>query len=203
MTFGLENMQKDGKIEKSDPAFYRKDMTKNPIVKIEGLDETNDNAYILVNGELALEALGSNIIVVEDKFRTGYECKTCNGEGVTTDACPLCHGSGEERQRGTNGDESLVPCRICNRSGKAKCKDCNGRGGLLVVTEESERRPSSGVIASVGPEVVRLKRGDHILYTQFCGNAVEFKNKKVLRWMKEHEVISKMYGLGKIGHLVK
>src|SRR5690348_13340388 len=47
----------------------------------------------LIEDNFALEALDNFIIVQEDKFRTGYECKACDGEGHGTTVCPKCKGS--------------------------------------------------------------------------------------------------------------
>lgn len=47
----------------------------------------------IIDGELALEALNNNIVILEDPFRTGFECKACDGEGHTKEPCKSCAGS--------------------------------------------------------------------------------------------------------------
>src|SRR5437868_3186778 len=66
----------------------------------------------LIEDNFALEALDNFIIVQEDKFRTGYECKACDGEGHGTTVCPSCNGS--KTQTVTN------KCPNCLGSGKEK-----------------------------------------------------------------------------------
>jgi len=92
----------------------------------------------LIEDNFALEALDNFIIVQEDKFRTGYECKTCDGEGhgtevcpeckgsktqMVTDKCPFCLGSGKEQDllRKYGEPDGLIKfktCRECKGSGK-------------------------------------------------------------------------------------
>lgn len=60
-----------------------------------GLRITEEFAPVLaiVDNELALEALWKNILILEDPFRTGYECKTCDGKGHSEEICSSCSGS--------------------------------------------------------------------------------------------------------------
>lgn len=62
--------------------------------KIEILQGTKPVPIVaVIDDELALESLGSNILILEDPFRTGFECKGCDGEGHTDKPCPNCHGN--------------------------------------------------------------------------------------------------------------
>lgn len=153
----------------------------------------------IIDNELGLEALGSNLIIKEDKFRTGYECKTCDGEGVQENTtCPSCNG-----QKWHSVDNDQIPCRLCRGTGKRLCESCNGKGGLLIVPEESMRRPTSGVIVSLGPDVKTLQKGDRILYSNFTGHAINFKQNVVFRIMHEHECFTKLHGIGDLQKRLK
>jgi co-chaperonin GroES (HSP10) len=124
----------------------------------------------LTLGALSMEGFNDRIIVVEDEFRSGYECTVCLGK--TKVSCSKCRGKGYEQCdncRGT-GQSTLVPgakCTVCLGAGKlicaechgAKvkdCPDCAGRGvveGGLVIPEASERRPTTGTVVSLGWKV--------------------------------------------------
>lgn len=162
------------------------------------------NLFTVVGGTLLIEALGDRVIILEDRFRTGYECKECDGEGHVDAPCSFCKGSGYEDETAT------ILCRMCRptmagetSSGKQRCPTCNGRGALIVVPQDSERRPSSGIIQSCGPECKILKVGDRVMYSNFAGHAINFKQKTVMRIMKEHEVQAKLYGTENLGKIVK
>lgn len=93
----------------------------------------------VINDKLGLEALGDNIIVLEDQFRTGYECTKCDGSGHGEEQCPRCQGSLIESIDDT--------CKVCDGVGKVadlfrpvgdthipnmekmkECRQCRGTG---------------------------------------------------------------------------
>ena len=118
-------------------------------------------------GPLKFEAFGDRIIVQEDAFKSGYECETCGGTGVS----PL--------------------------NPNMRCKDCNGTGGLLAIPEVSQRRPTTGTIASVGPDVQHLKVGQSVMYSSFAGHTIDLDRAGVpvvLRILHEPEVLSILEG---------
>lgn len=47
----------------------------------------------VIDDSIALEALDDFVIVQEDKFRTGYECKACDGSGHGKEVCHVCKGT--------------------------------------------------------------------------------------------------------------
>jgi hypothetical protein len=158
---------------------------------------------ILKLGTLNLEAYGDRIVVIEDEFRSGYECTTCGGKGKIP--CEQCEGTGAEVCDNCNGsgESSLVPgakctqckgektqpCGTCNGSMTEVCPGCNGKGGLLVVPEQSVRRPTTGVIVSIGWRVNNramrcwawiigkkiVQRGQSVMYTSFSGHVYELE----------------------------
>jgi co-chaperonin GroES (HSP10) len=128
--------------------------------------ETN----VLKLGALTMEAFNDRLLVIEDEFRSGYECTVCLGK--TKVPCAKCGAKGYavcDNCRGS-GHSILVPgakCTVCLGVGKLVCEGCNGakttaceacggRGvteGGLVIPEASERRPTTGVVVSTGWKV--------------------------------------------------
>jgi co-chaperonin GroES (HSP10) len=148
---------------------------------------------VLRLGELTLEAHADRIVVVEDEFRSGYECATCGGTGNIK--CADCTD-------GTSAVNPLIKCKSCAGTTWILCADCGGKGALLVIPEQSARRPTTGTIVSVGPDVTRLTRGQSVIYPSFCGhvfdlNAVDLSGTEIqvcIRIMRESEVIAKVSG---------
>lgn len=218
--------------------------SKNEYVKV-----FNEPILAVIDDTIALEALDDFLVVQEDKFRTGYECKTCDGNGhlnkqctkchgdrtekitdvcdncqgvgrvanlfreleksdvaVTTKRCNQCDGTGKKDLKGLQ--EGLYPCRAClivtdvsGRTGSCgfePCPTCHGKAVALVVPEESMRRPNSGIVRSTGPKVSSLKTGDRVLYSNHTGYEIYFKRNLKFRQMREHEVMSRIHGVGEI-----
>jgi co-chaperonin GroES (HSP10) len=186
-------------------------------VELSPTSSSKKNLYTIISGaessshDLAMEALGDLLIVVEDIFKTGYECKTCNKNGLinfgslqeldiethkTTITCPDCVD-------GRSYVNPEIKCKTCQGTTKITCPACNGRGGTLITPADAQRRPTSGTIMSVGPDTKHLVPGDRVLYSLFAGSAIQFKQKAVVRIMHEHEVMVRLHGIGKLGDLVK
>jgi co-chaperonin GroES (HSP10) len=191
------------------------------------LDNWEDKIYYVPAGlsQVGLSCIGDQIIVLEDKFRTGFECSKCDGEGYSEEDCDFCKGTGKENA-GTD-QESL--CRICcprnlvdsgqYTPGKRLCDNCQGKGSLIIAPQISQQKPSIGVIVSTGPDVYPdcrvinrvtgqrwaypMKIGDRLLYSRFAGSGIELKQKKILRVMHAHEAMCKIYGQAKLGDFTR
>jgi co-chaperonin GroES (HSP10) len=158
-----------------------------------GKTPPNNNSIAIIAGKLAVEALNNKVMVVEDEFRMGYECSLCGGgEGISQSKikCDECSGTGTRAVRGTDINKK---CSTCEGSGEVVCPQCQGKGGLLIAPDTAKRRPSTGRIVSIGPEVKKVEVGDYVLYTNFAGTSVNFKNFGVLRTMSENEIIGRLY----------
>lgn len=145
----------------------------------------SDNVFKV--GEMEFEALSDRIIILEDQFRSGYECATCQGDGKVK--CDNCGGTGHALHK---------KCSWCE-AGTITCPDCKGKGGVLVVPEVSERRPTTGRVVSIGPKVTTLKVGESVLYSNFAGFLVELNratngSSTALRILHEGEVMTKLKG---------
>lgn len=140
-------------------------------------------------GEVEFIALGDRVVVKEDEFRSGYECRTCNGHGKV--ACPNCEGTGHSKVN------AHARCSNCHGDTSITCPECAGKGGLLVVPEQSERRPSSGEVVSAGEDCKVLRVGESVLYSNFAGHAIDLDragHKVVLRILHEKEVLCRVSG---------
>lgn len=89
----------------------------------------------VVNDTLGLEALHDIVIVLEDKFKTGYECPACDGEGHTIKVCLRCKGSKLE--------EIDDKCTVCEGTGRvADLFRPHGSDGLYVPGLEKTKKCS-------------------------------------------------------------
>ena len=120
---------------------------------------------VLTLGTMEFEAHFDRMIILQDDFRSGYECSLCMTKGEIE--CENCRGSGK----------SVVvkdgKCSACNGSGKQICPECKGKGATIIVPQNAERRPTTGTIVSVGERVTTYKRGDSVIYPSFVGHAYD------------------------------
>lgn len=138
-----------------------------------------------VVGGVEFGPLGSRLIVEEDGFKSGYECSGCAGTG--TAKCGACDGTGS---RGIEGSPTRRTCGECGGSGAVKCGECAGSGGLLAIPEESQRRPTTGIVRGVGTEcTLDIAAGDRVLYGVFAGFGIDLKGITV-RFLDQGEVIA-------------
>lgn len=83
--------------------------------EIEEMYEKRQPILAVIDNELALEALNNNIVILEDPYRTGFECKACDGEGHTQKLCPTCGGNKVVAQ---NKDFNLVAATLTEEDKK-------------------------------------------------------------------------------------
>lgn len=139
-------------------------------------------------GPVEFEAVGNRVLIEEDEFRSGYECKTCNGSGKLT--CQNCKGAGRyERGAGTQ-----FKCSECEGTGKTVCGECRGAGGVIAIPEVAQRRPTTGKVVSVGEKCTRIKAGMSVLYTNFSGHVIDLQDGTVLRILREDEILCLLSG---------
>jgi co-chaperonin GroES (HSP10) len=139
-------------------------------------------------GDIGFIALGDRVIILEDDFRSGYECKTCGGHGNVK--CTECD----------NGKSRLNPemkCKNCTGALHVVCPDCGGKGGLIVIPDQNKRRPSTGLIVSAGELCKVLTEGENVVYSNFAGIDIDLNiegREVTVRILHETEVLSKVTG---------
>lgn len=137
-------------------------------------------------GHLKFEALGDRLIILEDEFKTGYECSECSGKRQVF--CPECLG----QKTKPNGKK----CSNCS-DGYIVCPTCNGKGGLIIAPETAQRRPTTGRIVSTGDRVQHLRVGQNVMYSNFSGYVVDLERAGqpvCLRIVHETEVLCRIEG---------
>lgn len=157
--------------------------------------ETKDNTVFVVAGKLALEAIENKILILIDKFRSGYECKDCNETGIFV-SCE-CERNGTPGKFVTRLGEK--PCPYCDgyyeqRRGFS-CKACKGTGSTLVMPENARAIPTSGVIVSVGPLCSVRKIAERVLFGAHTGYYLPFKGNAKIRCMREDEPLCLIHAL--------
>jgi co-chaperonin GroES (HSP10) len=147
-------------------------------------------------GVVSFEALGDRVIVEEDPFVSGYECRDCGGRGWNT--CGECN-------EGKSRINPEITCKSCEGTTRLTCATCGGRGGLLVVPQKSERRPTTGKLVTIGDEVNlwykfwlrKYRLQDRVMYGSFSGHVVDLDNKGekvILRVMHRSEILCRVTG---------
>lgn len=167
---------------------------------------TNFEKNVIWIGAAGFEADNDRLIILQDDYRSGFECPKCldqdkrtiGGKEVSVVPCENCGGEGHYLK-----DKKLaVKCSACDGKGVVTCPDCGGKGGTIVLAENTKGRPTTGTIVSIGPDVKNRKRGDKVIYPSFSGHAYDLaavtaKGKTVevvLVILRDSEVLSRMYG---------
>lgn len=171
--------------DKHIPKDYNPDSTANgDQPKIGSPSTASVNVFSL--GDLKFEALGDRLIILEDEFKTGYECSRCGGSCKT--ACTECHQGVK-----ANGKK----CSMCEGEGHIRCESCGGKGGLLVAPDITQRRPTTGRVVSAGPKAGSVKVGESVMYSNFAGYVVDLERagKPIcLRILHETEILCRLEG---------
>lgn len=171
-------------------------------IDLQSAIETN----VLKLGTMTMEAHADRLIIVQDPFVSGYECTVCGGKNVINEVsyvkCPDCEGAGR-RSSDSNGSVTVwKKCSTCAGSGLVACEACGGKGGLIIVPDESERRPTTGTIASIGCDVKMFQRGQAVIYPSFTGHVYDLTAEDVngkpveitIVILRESEVLAKVAG---------
>jgi co-chaperonin GroES (HSP10) len=164
------------------------------------------DSNIVVIGGASFEAENDRLIVLQDEYRSGYECPKCldkdirsmQGREVSVIDCENCGGKGNY-QKGN----LTVKCSVCEAKGFVPCPECQGKGGTIIMAETAKRLPTTGTIVSLGPDIAdKRKRGDKVIYPSFSGHAFDLKAydvhgkvvDAVIVILRDQEIIARMYG---------
>lgn len=137
------------------------------------LDDSNEVTF--PGYDYKFRALGETILVSIDVFRTGYECKDCEGTGKITQKV---------------GREDIVE----------DCLLCKGTGAWLKLPDSTKILPTTGVIVSMGKiaafELAKedIKIGDRVLFGQYAGTMIPTKANLPFKFMDWNLVRVKITG---------
>ena len=139
--------------------------------------------------DLGFTACWDRLVIVEDQFQSGYECKDCKGTGKVP--CTEC-------DNGTSRLNPNVKCKTCNGATTHDCPACGGKGATIIIPDTAQRRPTTGKVVSAGEKCMRFKEGDSVLFSNFAGHDIKLKRgyeEMVIRVLHETEIICMMSGL--------
>ena len=158
------------------------------------------NQWAIIKETEALRAIGHRILVLEDEFKSGYECDVCTGTGHTGNICRWCKGT--KLYKGRQDAGSCPDCEVGTSDGRKSlgyeiCPKCKGTTGVIIIPDEAKRRPCTGVILSKGSEVTEFEVGSRVLYTNYTGTDFELLGGVKLRIMLDHDVMAEYKKLKK------
>ncbi len=177
----------------------------------------SDSGNIIFVGNTGFEADPDHLIVLQDDFKSGYECEMCGDrdhrikrggfEGQTESIidCDNCQGRGKY-VKVLNPEKGLateIRCSQCDGTGKIACPKCDGKGSpSVVLAENTKGRPTTGVVVSCGANVQNYKLGDRVCYPSFAGHAFDLtgcdaEGKTIERTLVIHierDILAKVHG---------
>lgn len=180
------------------------------------VDAGEDNIIGLTEIGIGLEAVGDNILVLVDSYRSGYECTACLGTGQLRmksrcNCDPDIPNEELEVKRGTRNRFDAA-CEICGGDYLSKrietlvmCEKCKGKGSSLFIPENAKTLPTTGVILSKGPDVTRggIEVNRRIIATPHSGVFLPMKGSIPIRCYRQHEPLCVMYNIDKTGRADK
>jgi len=147
------------------------------------------NLVLVVEGKIALQATEDKILVLLDKFRSGYECSMCGGDGAGR-RCIDCKNGVNSRG---------FKCKICDGNPDrwlgSSCPQCKGKGSTIIIPDSAKALPTSGTIVSIGPACTKRKVGERVIFGAHVGFFLPFKGNVRLRMMREYEPLCLLYML--------
>jgi co-chaperonin GroES (HSP10) len=126
------------------------------------LDSSNEVSF--PGYDYKFRALGETILVSIDIFKTGYECKACEGKGEVT-------------------------VKVNREDKTEKCPICKGTGAWLHTPDKTKQLPTTGVIVSMGKiaasELAKeeIGIGDRVLFGAYAGTMIPTKANLPFKFM--------------------
>ena len=149
-------------------------------------------------------AEGDKLLVSVDVFKSGYECRDCEGVGRIKSQCP-CEATsrpGYKYAEPSSPAQTTAKCPDCEGDFVSKrvdeeCKLCKGTGASLFIPDSGKVLPTTGVVVSYGDEVTnpRLKQNARILFGAYSGTMIPTKAPGIVfKVIREHEVLCTIRG---------
>jgi hypothetical protein len=154
-------------------------------------EKLDPSCWAIIKESEALRAIGDRVLILEDDFRSGYECKACKGTGHTDAVCKYCNGT--TFYKGKEDGGACGDCQVGTSDGRKSlgfelCGVCNGRGASVIVPDTSKRPSLTGRVVSVGADVTLFSVNDRVMYTNYTGTDFVVAGVK-LRVMRQHDVL--------------
>jgi chaperonin GroES len=90
-------------------------------------------------------------------------------------------------------EQHIANCFIEPKVGKIVImEDAFTYSGRLVIPENAKRRPTTGRVMKIGEGVTGVKVGERVVYTQFGGTLIEFRNAPAYRILSPDEVLGEI-----------
>ena len=176
------------------------------------VDDGEPNIIGLIELGVGLEAVGDNILVLIDSYRSGYECTVCKGTGKLhrVSRCVCDPDISDDRLDFPRGSRNRfgAECETCNGSylemridDVVTCNKCEGKGAILVIPENAKSLPTTGIILSMGPEVTRkgIALNKRVVCTPHSGVGLPMKGNIPVKVYRQHEPLCVMYNIKKDG----
>lgn len=149
--------------------------------------KAEDNLVLVVGGKIALKAIEDKIIILLDKFKSGYECSLCGGTGEGQRCIDCVNGVNSRGFR----------CKVCEGSPDRfiglSCQQCHGRGSTIIIPDSAKALPTSGIIVSIGPDCKKRQVGQRVVFGAHVGFFLPFKGNVRLRMMRETEPLCELF----------
>jgi hypothetical protein len=153
---------------------------KQSLINNTQIERDNSNVASFPGFPYKMKAFGTNILVIVDTFKSGYECRECKGLGYRV----------EGRAEHTGEFLALNLPKMVIKNHQVKCEACGGKGTLLHLADESKALPCTGVVASMGAEAMaqaEFKLYDRVLFGPFSGRFVPLKAGVLIKLMGYRE----------------
>lgn len=66
--------------------------------------------------------------------------------------------------------------------------------GVIEIPDKAKRRPTTGVVVSIGENVPYPQVGQHILYAQFSGTGIQLRGHPAYRILSPEECLTELVG---------
>lgn len=64
--------------------------------------------------------------------------------------------------------------------------------GKLYIPEEARRRPTTGRVVDIGPDITTCVVGERVVYGLYSGTLIQFKGQPAFRVMTESEILASL-----------
>jgi predicted RNA-binding Zn-ribbon protein involved in translation (DUF1610 family) len=174
----------------------------------------NENFLELPELNVAFEGISNKIIVLLDRYTSGYECPKCKGmQKVTrTTRCkcdPVDFDPEKHLEPGTKNRHGAL-CEDCNGDFMSKrtstvidCPMCKGKGGNIIIPDSAKSLPTTGVVLSKGPDVTRIRLHRRIIATPYSGTFLPMKGNARIKVYTENEPLCYLHNMTKEGVVIE